>query len=330
MASQLTFRPSGVPLAATFSEDTHEWAYGSFDDAGLRHGVWRFQREDGSLQRVATYDHGELHGPDRRFEGGSIIGEAHYERGVKQGPYWQRVLPGTYEIETAICEVGAYEGGVRAGVLRFLDGNDIEVARFDLGRAPTGDDALKAGILSIIPRSMTAWLDQAERAFVDRRIEEGIICLARAVAKGADRVLLERALLRHVVPVTRLEGERRAAEVVCETSPRRLLSAMLCGAEPIAIFRRLASLLAGNVALDMIEAAIAIARDPVPLLFTRGVLRVLAGNVMGARQDARTLRHARAAEHELLLDAIAAIEGGDRPSAVDLADLYGPETQRVA
>lgn len=307
MAS-LDFRPNGVPVAATFSSETHEWAYGPCDPQGERHGPWRFYDELGALARVANFDRGTLDGVARLYEGGRVVEQRHYVKGEVEGPYWKRLAPGDYPAHAASCEVGTFERGVRVGSVRLLDANDVEIARFELGRSALEDEILKVGVLSIFPRTMAAWLDLADRAFAERRNEEGLASLARAVAKGADPSVLLQGLQCAALPVSSEEARQRAHEVSEESSPRMLLGALVAGADPVEIFRRLAAVLGGNVALDMIEAAISIAHDPVPLLFTRGLLRVLSGNVVGARQDAKTLRYVRPTECELLTEAISAID----------------------
>lgn len=309
MASPEVLRPAGVPHAATFIEHEREWAYGPCDGEGHRHGSWRFYSESGALTRIAAYERGILTGLCRRYTDGDIAEELHYVNGAVDGPYWRRLAPETYRCEGAAFEVGTFDRGVRVGTVRLLDAGEQEMARFELGRSSVDDEILKVGVLSIFPRSMTAWLELADRAFGEGRLEEGLASLARAVAKGADPSLLERALHRFTLPVSRDEAERRARAVALDASPRVLLGALVAGAEPVEILRRLSAVLAGSVALDMIEAAIAIAHDPVPLLFARGLLRVLSGNVIGARHDARTLRYVRPSEYELLMEAISAIDG---------------------
>lgn len=232
--------------------------------------------------------------------------------------------PFTYRLEKVAAESGTYDHGALVGTVRLLDASGQEVASVDLDRRSPSDESLAAGVFTIFPRTTAVWLGLAERAFAEQRISEGLVCVARAVAKGADPALLRSALAAHTLPVTVSEAERRAGGLVDETTPRLLLNALLSGASPTAVFRRLAGLLAGPVALDLIEAAIAIADDPAPLLFTRGLLRVLNGNAAGARADAKTLRHCRAAEHELLMDAIIAIDedrSSDDAGRVTMPDL---------
>jgi hypothetical protein len=309
MASPLE-RPDGVPFGATFSDRTHEWSSGPVDaEDGQPHGTWRFFDAEGTLLRIATYERGTLDGPARHYANEAVEAELHHVNGSVDGPYWRRVSD-AYRCEGAAFEVGTFDRGVRVGTVRLLDESEQEIARFELGRSAVDDEILKVGVLSMFPRPMSAWLERAQRAFDEERIEEGLAALARSVAKGADRSLLEAAIRRHALPTTPHEAERLASELEEESSPRVLLAGLVVGAEPWRVLRRLASVLAGSVALDMIEAAIAVAPDPVPLLFTRGLLRVLSGNVTGAKHDARTLKHVRPNECELLMEAIAAVDEG--------------------
>ncbi|HET9931108.1 MAG TPA: hypothetical protein VFQ35_10490, partial [Polyangiaceae bacterium] len=193
MPSPDALRPAAVPQAATFLEQEREWAYGPFDGDGQRHGAWRFYSEAGALVRIAAYERGIPSGLCRRYEEGDVVEELHYVNGVVDGPYWRRLGADTYRCETAAFEVGTFDRGVRVGTVRLLDAGDQETARFELGRSAVDDDILKVGVLSIFPRTMTAWLELAERAFEEGRNEEGLASLARAVAKGADPALLERA-----------------------------------------------------------------------------------------------------------------------------------------
>ncbi len=306
MASALA-HPFGVPQHASFSPEAREWSAGTADVDGVRDGAWRFYDEEGALQRAATYERGTFHGLVRRFDHDVVVEQLHYVNGFLEGPYWRRVT-GAYRgaCEAAVFEVGTYDRGVRVGTCRLLDANEQEMARFELGRSVADDEILSAGVLSILPRPMAAWLELSRRAFEDGRADEGLAALARAVAKGADYQLLESAIGGHTLPTTLDEARIRAAAVAEETSPRCLLAALVAGAEPVAVLRRLTVVLAGSVALDMIEAAFAISPDPVQLLFARAVLRALSGNVTGARNDARTLKHVRPTEYELLMDAISA------------------------
>lgn len=302
-------RPLGVPELATFSPEAREWSAGTADADGVRNGGWRFYDEEGALRRAATYERGTLHGLVRRFDHDEVVEQLHYVNGFLEGPYWRRVT-GAYRgpCEAAVFEVGTYDRGVRVGTCRLLDANEQEMARFELGRSVADDEILSAGVLSIFPRPTPAWLELSRRAFEDGRVDEGLAALARAVAKGADYQLLESAIEGHTLPTTPDEARIRAAAVAEETSPRCLLVALVAGAEPIAVLRRLATVLAGGVALDMIEAAFAISPDPVQLLFPRALLRALSGNITGARHDARTLKHVRPSEYELLMDAISALD----------------------
>jgi hypothetical protein len=251
---------------------------------------------------------GVLHGLVRRYSEGELVEECRYENGQLHGPYWRTLPQGTYRISQVASEAGTFDRGVRIGTLRLLDPFDIEVTEFDLGTTAIDDSTLKLDALSMFPRTMSSWLDLADRAFHEGRREEGIVAVARATAKGADPAILAQTIERMTLPVTVEEAARLAAAVQEESSPRLLLAALVAGATPTQVFARLSAVLSGSVALDMIEAAIAIATDPVPLLFARGLLRVLSGNVAGARHDARTLRWMRPNEFALLSEAIAAIE----------------------
>ncbi len=312
-----------------FIPEAREWAYGSFDRDGLRDGIWRFHAEDGTSKRATTFVHGVKHGDERRYEGGQLVAQLTYERGVLKGPFWQKISAKVYRVAGAAVEIGTFDHGVRVGTLRLLDAADQELATYGLRGSTVDDETLVRGVLSTFPRPMSAWLDLANQKLAESHVEEGLLCLARAVARGADPSVLRSALERHVLPVTECEAERRAVAVQMESSPRRLLAAMLAGAAPVIVLRRLAGLVdrgrayGSAAALDMIEAAIALAGDPVPLLFSRGLLRVLTGNVLGARQDAKTLRHVRPHEHELLLDAISALDElkEDRTSDTELSRL---------
>lgn len=301
--------PLGVPEFATYSREAREWSAGSADADGVRDGAWRFYDDEGGLRRAATYERGTLHGLVRCFDHDEVVEQLHYVNGFLEGPYWRRVT-GAYRgaCESAVFELGTYDRGIRVGTCRLLDADEQEMARFELGRAVADDEILNAGVLSIFPRAMATWLELSRRAFEDGRADEGLAALVRAVAKGADHQLLESAIEGHTLPTTPEEARSRAAAVAEEMSPRCLLAALVGGAEPVSVLRRLAAVLPGGVALDVIEAAFAIAPDPVQLLFARAVLRVLGGNVAGARQDARTLKHVRPSEYELLMDAISALD----------------------
>lgn len=312
-------RPAGVPLAATFYDDSKEWAYGPFDQEGYRQGSWRFYSDTGALGRIVHYAHGVLHGAARRYELADVVEEVSYVLGAPDGVYWRRISPEIYRATAVLdgeaggyaaplMEIGTFDRGVRVGTVRVVDGHGRELVRFQFGDSPLTDDMLKAGVLSIFPRSPAAWLEFGESAFDEGRIDEGILALARAVGTGAQPDLLKRALEVHALPVSLEEGIHRAHRMVGETSPRLLLAALLAGAEPVDILSRLSTVLAGSVALDLVEAAIAIAEDPLPLVFSRAVLRVLSGDVEGARRDARVLRFVRPEEHALLVEAIDALE----------------------
>lgn len=84
--SSLPDRPDQVPLEAAWRDEASEWQLAEQDEEGVRHGVLRSWRADGSLKLFSEYKAGKLHGKLRRFHpNGELAREAEYQHGKAIG-----------------------------------------------------------------------------------------------------------------------------------------------------------------------------------------------------------------------------------------------------
>ena len=82
---------------------------GSYHE-GVRHGLWRAWREDGSLRSQGTYVHGLRDGVWEAFgENGALLSELAYEEGIRSG-FWT-----AYSESGAVLEEGQYSGDAATG-----------------------------------------------------------------------------------------------------------------------------------------------------------------------------------------------------------------------
>lgn len=273
---------------------------GTRDEDGLRQGCFRFHNEAGDLVATAHYRDDLLHGQVVTFAGGQRVAELAYVNGLPDGSFRKRVGSGVYACEGVAWEEGAYSKGVPSGVLRLESDDGRTLAWRNFGEGPLDDETLKSCLREGGLTCPEDWNHRACALIAKRRVAEALCCLARAVGCGADPESLRLAISRVAAPVTPDEAFLRADSVSSSMSARVVLGALLRGADPARIFRRIALLARGDASALFLHASVALREWPLSPILARALREVRSGDPADVVDDVRRLLLSHEAEARVL------------------------------
>lgn len=298
-------RPAATPETARYDESSARY-FEEYERAGGEQGT-RFFDGEGRIAEELDLTGGRLVGRRRFAPDGLCVESWSLDgHGVLHGAAVRRFPVGTSPYAGARIreEHGQFEHGERAGELRLFDA-DGTFAVVTLGQPLPNDP----GLLVLGPLDDTGteelW-QRAERLHEERRAREALALAIRTLGLSGDLVRFERF---HEATCARLHLD--AAEALAhtaasekQTTPSRLLVALLCGATPALVVRTLAATVPPEApaALDYAEATLRLSPEDPLALMLRGLARLERGDREGALADAAALAQRSPAAAELLQD----------------------------
>jgi hypothetical protein len=287
--------PPGLPASATFDEGERRWAVSPAPEDG--EPLWRFYREDGSLQEEARFDEGvkllcRLHAPD-----GELEQETHFDRnGRRHGSHRRRFIDGEMSpyLDARIFEErGELEDDEPVGRWTFLDREGVVVRTVERGR-PLPADGPAHPVFADQQRPPRDWNEQAAALAAGGQTAQAICAAARAAAGQHAAEDLVSFIARHTVALRPSEAVALAEKALAvEVEPARaLLSALVSGGDPAMLFRSLASVQreSPRAGCDFVEAALLLEPDRPMTYLTRALLRLELGEEQAALADAARLQ----------------------------------------
>ncbi|NMO15885.1 thioredoxin [Pyxidicoccus fallax] len=264
-------RPASIPAEAEFREDLGQWALVRLDAEGERHGLCQFWTPTGEL-----------------------VWESEYAHGQRSGRY-RSSAEGEYADPRVAFDEGQSEADLVCGIWSLLDKDGQVVLTRDLGIAQGEAELMRSPVFSNQPRTALAWREHANACLAGKRHREALLALARAAACDQRMELLVELLSRVTLP--RLpESARETAEAVVEEAGQSwapMVDCLLRGGDAAMLLRGYAVLLDQSerprAALDFINAALLLAPERTPYLFTRGLILLNLGLDSQALKDADTL-----------------------------------------
>lgn len=298
-------RPAGVPEAARYDESSKRY-YEAFERANGESSTRYFDAEG---RRVEEFDssRGKLVARRRFAPEGLCVEEWELdEHGVMHGAVIRRFPVGTSPYADARIreEHGQFEHGERSGELRLFDA-DGSLSIVTLGPPlPRDGGPLVVGAPES-DGSEELW-QHAERLREQGRAREALALAVRALGRSGDVARFETF---HEAASARLYPE--AAQALAhgaageqQTTPSRLLGALLCGATPALVVRTLAATVAPEApaALDYAEATLRLSpNDPLSLML-RGLAQLERGNREAALAEVRAVALQSPSAAQLLED----------------------------
>lgn len=288
-------RPAALPEEAQFDEGDRRWVVGP----GAAGDLWRVYDEGGGLVEEARFEEGFKVMSRSLAPDGQVREEVHLSRqGRRHGGYRRRFGAGetTPYLDGRVLEVrGEFVDDLPVARWTFHDARGETVRTVEHGR-PVPADALAHPVFADELRPPEAWGEMADGLLAEGRPAEALCAAARAAARKGEVDDLVALLARHTVPLVPPEAAglaERAAAVEVEPVPA-LLSALIAGGEPAALFRALATAQreSPHAGRDFADAAILLAPDQAMTYLTRALLRLELGDDRGALADADRLAQA--------------------------------------
>ncbi len=287
--------PAGLPERADYDEGDRRWVVSPA--AGEAQPLWRFYRQDGSLEEEARIDQGfkvltRLHAPD-----GTVTLETSFNSsGRRHGPHRRRYLEGesTPYLDARIAEErGQFEDDDPVGHWTFLDRAGAVVRQAERGR-PVPADGPADPVFADQQRPPDEWSRMADALAAEGQTAQAVCAAARAAAGRQNVEDLVSFIARHVVALVPAEATalaEQAAAAEAEPVPA-LLSALVAGGDPAMILRALATAQreSPRAGCDFVEAALLLAPDRPMSYLTRALLRLELGDERGALADAARLQ----------------------------------------
>jgi hypothetical protein len=285
-------RPASVPPEARFDDISWRWRIRTAKDPGSH--IDRYLTPEGALSEELEYSGGvkvtqrlfDAQGRLRETSGFDAEGRLH-------GPALKRVPdgePSPHADPRVRAERGDFDHGHPVGRRDLLGDGDVVLRTIDFGAPWPPDGALAPALLDETTDAEGLWAAAASLR-TDGRAREALCVAARAAVLGGDpgrlRAFVTESTLQLTPELTRARGEALSND--SEITFVAVLDELLTGADPVAAFRTLATVLerAPRLAHDLIEAALLL--EPANRLFhfTRGLLRLELGDDVGATVDAR-------------------------------------------
>jgi tetratricopeptide (TPR) repeat protein len=294
-------RPEALPELAQFDESERRWVVGpdANGQSATPDALWRVYDEGGTLVEEARFDEG-FKVMSRCLSGdGQTREELHLSRqGRRSGLYRRRFAPdeqSPYRDGRVVEVRGEFADDLPVGRWTFHDAAGEVVRAVDHGR-PLPADALAHPVFADELRPPEVWLELGESLLAEGRPAEALCAAARSAGRKGEADDLIAMLARHTVPLVSAEAAalaERAIAVEVEPVPA-LLSALIAGGEPAALFRALATAQreSPHAGRDFADAAILLAPDQPMTYLTRALLRLELGDDRGALADADRLAQA--------------------------------------
>ena len=283
-------RPPSLPERAYFEESEDRWTVapetGSPDP-------WRFHDQEGVLVEEARFEHGLKRWSRRYARDGAVLEEQSLNSDSRRhGPYRRRFVDGQtspYLDSRIVEERGELADEQPIGPWSFLDAQGNVIRAVEHGRALPADTPGHPVFVNET-RLSEQWTEMAERLFAEGQPAQALAAAARAAARSGDAGDLIAELARHTRPLLPAEAADLAERAIAvEAAPiPALLSALVAGGEPAALFRALATAQreSPHAGRDFADAAILLAPDRPLNYLTRALLRLELGDDRGALADA--------------------------------------------
>ncbi|WIG95970.1 thioredoxin domain-containing protein [Myxococcus sp. SDU36] len=121
--------PPGIPPHAEWDAGDAEWCFGDTDEAGEKHGPWKYWRADGTLCNECIFVHGKPHGPFKRFhESGEVSQDGAFEQGNLHGP---RTWYASDQFTTERMHENGVSEKVRRTVMVYAHGRVTQVLHYN-------------------------------------------------------------------------------------------------------------------------------------------------------------------------------------------------------
>jgi hypothetical protein len=283
-------RPAGLSERAYFEESEDRWAVPPATDPEADR---RFHDQEGVLVEEARFKEGLKCWSRLLARDGGVREEVHINpEGRRHGPYRRRFVDGgasPYLDARIVEERGELAEDQPVGPWTFHDASGAVIRAVEHGRALPADTPGHP-VFANETRLPEAWAEMAERLFAEGQPAQALAAVARAAARRGEAGDLIAELARHSRPLTPAEAEaltERAVAVEVEPIPA-LLSALVAGGEPAALYRALATAQrdSPHAGRDFADAAILLAPDRPLNYLTRALLRLELGDERGALADA--------------------------------------------
>lgn len=276
-------KPASVDDGAEFRPDEDAWTTGQADErTAARLGRWRIWTRDGVLREDSAWANGQRHGPATLH----VVG------------------PSPFADARVVCQQATFDDGQPAGVWKLLDASGAVVRTVDFGDPHALDAAPRLEAFADVGRTPDEWLALAHARFAAGAVAEGLCLSARAAAAARSPGPLLDALGARARPMAPEAAATLAEEAAAE--PPALATALVRGAEPSAVLRKLAvaldQALHSRAALDYVNAALLLAPEKLDFLFTRALVLMSLGLDAQAERDASDLASAQPEQAEFLLD----------------------------
>lgn len=265
---------------------------GERDAAGLRQGWYRYYSSTGELVGRAHYRDDLLDGQVITLHRGERVAELSYRAGLPHGPYRRVVHEGTYASiagTSPAWEEGSFDGGLSCGVLRLRDAAGNVLLERELGDVTEDDDLFRSVVHGEGHATPETWARYARELVERGRVADGLAAMARSVGAGGKPHGFVDWLRHLAAPVTPEEAVRRASAVRASGSPRVLVNALVRGAEPPPVLRRLAVLTRGEPSPSFLLASVALREWPLSPILARAIRDVEVGDPRSVIADAKVL-----------------------------------------
>jgi hypothetical protein len=284
-------RPPSLPDRASYEEFEDRWCVQPETPASPE--PWRFYDQSATLVEEARFEDGIKRWSRLYASDGGVREEVTLGRDSRRhGPYRRRFVDGLtspYLDSRIVEERGELADDQPVGPWSFHDAEGKVIRAVEHGRTLPADTPGHP-VFADQTRLPEAWSELAERLFAEGQPAQALAAAARAAARRGDAGDLIADIARHTRPLTPAEATaaaERAVNVEADPIPA-LLSALIGGAEPAAIFRALATAQRDtpHAGRDFADAAILLAPDRPMNYLTRSLLRLELGDDRGALSDA--------------------------------------------
>jgi hypothetical protein len=296
-------RPANLPETADYDEGGGRWIVNP--PRGREAGgdgpppLYRFYRQDGSLDEEATIENGWKTFARLYASDGSVRAELRLGTGGRrEGAFFRRFVDGEaspFRDPRIAEERGSYGADAPVGRFTYHDAGGALLHTVDHGTPGAGDEAL-ARVLADDGAGQgdaEAWETEAAALAQKGLVALSLVASARAAARRRAPDGLLAAFAQHTVALAEqpaLELATKANEGEGAAIVPALLSALVAGGDPAELLRALSAVTpAPRAALDLVEAAVLLDPERPTAYLTRALARIDVGEDGGALADARTI-----------------------------------------
>ncbi|MEP6654130.1 MAG: hypothetical protein ABJA82_12275, partial [Myxococcales bacterium] len=292
-------RPRGVPADAWYTEDAQTWETGVvWGEKGLNGRRMRWSNS-GTLRLVESLREGKRHGFMQSFDDdGALLWEAYYDDGRLSGAFRMAgVVPGHFADERVRGQRGSFLDDQAVERWQLLDQGGATLQERDLGVPLDAAALAQSPVLLGHQQPAEAWRVLARQLFAERRVGEGLLAAARAVARAGVAADLLEALSERTMLLGGDGARGEAAQAVERSAanptdaPVILIDALKRGGEASTLLWTLAKALPDHdqAALDLLSAALILSPEATEPLATRTLLHATLGHLAAARADVERL-----------------------------------------